>query len=98
MQLFTCFQLYPCTCLTHFDMYSLRFPQLVCVVAISLNLSNVVGYTKCSKDAGKRIKEYAGAYVGRRIGENLMARVFSSGAAAESASAPAASGGIQQRA
>lgn len=51
--------------------------QLVCLVALSLNVSNVIGYMKCSKDAAKKLKEYAGAYVGRQIGERLMSRMLS---------------------
>lgn len=71
------------------------FPQLVCLVALSLNVSNVIGYMKCSKDAAKKIKEYAGAYVGQQIGQQLISRMLSrtSGGEAEEEPAAASTGG-----
>jgi hypothetical protein len=47
------------------------------LVALSLNVSNIIGYMKCSKDAAKKIKEYAGAYVGQQIGQQLISRMLS---------------------
>ncbi|EDQ88088.1 uncharacterized protein MONBRDRAFT_26627 [Monosiga brevicollis MX1] len=40
---------------------------LVCVVAISLNTSNVVGYTKCQKDAAKKLQNMADTVVSHQV-------------------------------
>lgn len=39
-------------------------PQLLCGVAVSLNLSNVIGYWKCDSDAKKKLSQAAARMVG----------------------------------
>lgn len=67
--------------------------QLICLVGLSLNMSNVIGYTKCSRDAAKNVKEYATNYVATRLGQQIMSRMFSSdsNAPAQNSAASAAS-------
>jgi hypothetical protein len=36
-------------------------------VGISLNVSNVVGYTRCQKDAAGRLQAMAGRYLGQSL-------------------------------
>lgn len=44
------------------------FPfQLIILVAIVLTSSNLIGYVKCKKDAGKDVKSMAGSFLGRQI-------------------------------
>ncbi|KAK3705198.1 hypothetical protein QZH41_013996 [Actinostola sp. cb2023] len=41
--------------------------KLVVVVGLGLNIANMLGYIKCKKDAGKKIKTFAGNFLGRQI-------------------------------
>eukprot|EP00045_Choanoeca_perplexa_P022550 m.9899 g.9899 ORF g.9899 m.9899 type:complete len:184 (+) comp9525_c0_seq1:93-644(+) len=51
---------------------------LICSIAISLNTSNVVGYTRCHKDAAAKIKSMAGTYLGQQLGQSIINQAFSS--------------------
>eukprot|EP00730_Choanoeca_flexa_P015892 TRINITY_DN7402_c0_g1_i2.p1 TRINITY_DN7402_c0_g1~~TRINITY_DN7402_c0_g1_i2.p1 ORF type:complete len:184 (+),score=15.29 TRINITY_DN7402_c0_g1_i2:110-661(+) len=51
---------------------------LVCAIAISLNTSNVIGYTRCHKDAANKIKSMAGSYLGQQLGQTLINQAFAS--------------------
>jgi hypothetical protein len=51
---------------------------LICGIAISLNTSNVVGYTRCHKDAAAKIKSMAGTYLGQQLGQSIINQAFSS--------------------
>ena len=41
--------------------------QLVVAVGLSLNVANLIGYVRCKKDAGKKIKTFAGNFLGRQL-------------------------------
>ena len=41
--------------------------QLVVAVGLGLNVANLIGYVKCKKDAGKKIKSLAGNFLGRQL-------------------------------
>ena len=41
--------------------------QLVVAVGLSLNIANLIGYVRCKKDAGKKIKTFAGNFLGRQL-------------------------------
>lgn len=41
--------------------------QLVVSVGLSLNIANLIGYVRCKKDAGKKIKTFAGNFLGRQL-------------------------------
>jgi len=56
------------------------------VVAIALNVANVVGYTKCQKDATARFRSMAGEYLGGALLSQAMARLPGMGGAAATAS------------
>ena len=36
-------------------------------VGLSLNVANLFGYIRCKKDAGKKIKSFAGTFLGRQL-------------------------------
>lgn len=46
--------------------------QLIPLVGVALNGANVIGYVKCRKDAGTKIRKMAGQF----IGQQLMKQVF----------------------
>jgi len=41
--------------------------QLVVAVGLSLNIANLIGYVRCKKDTGKKIKTFAGNFLGRQL-------------------------------
>ena len=41
--------------------------QIIPVVGIALNGANVVGYVKCRRDAGARLSQMAGQFIGKQI-------------------------------
>ena len=41
--------------------------KLVVAVGLSLNIANLIGYVRCKKDAGKKIKTFAGNFLGRQL-------------------------------
>lgn len=47
--------------------YILYFFKLVVAVGLGLNFANMLGYVKCKKDAGKKIKSFAGNFLGRQL-------------------------------
>ncbi|XP_019850340.1 PREDICTED: Golgi apparatus membrane protein TVP23 homolog B-like [Amphimedon queenslandica] len=49
--------------------------MLIPIVGVALNGANVIGYVKCRKDAGTKIRAMAGQFIGRQ----LMKQAFSSG-------------------
>ena len=51
--------------MTHF--VNIVISQLVVAVGLSLNLANLIGYVRCKKDAGKKIKTFAGNFLGRQL-------------------------------
>lgn len=65
--------------------------QLITVVAISLNIANVVGYTKCQKDAASKIQSMAGQYIGQALLQQAVSRIPGFGGAAEEGGAAAPS-------
>ncbi|EDO38024.1 predicted protein [Nematostella vectensis] len=49
-------------------LFSLKFKWLLVVfVGLGLNFANMLGYVKCKKDAGKKLKSFAGNFLGRQI-------------------------------
>ena len=57
------------------------------VVALALNLSNVVGYTKCDKDAKKKLTGLAADY-SKSFLMSMLSTAFSSSTAAAAAPPP----------
>lgn len=54
-------------------LFSLKFKWLLVVsVGLSLNIANLVGYVRCKKDAGKKIKTFAGNFLGRQLLNQAM--------------------------
>ncbi|KAG0604444.1 hypothetical protein M758_10G172700 [Ceratodon purpureus] len=45
---------------------------LVVVVALVLNIANIVGFTRCQKDAKKQIEDFARQTVGARVASSLQ--------------------------
>ncbi|XP_031575293.1 uncharacterized Golgi apparatus membrane protein-like protein CG5021 isoform X2 [Actinia tenebrosa] len=55
-------------------LFALKFKWLlVVVVGLGLNIANMIGYIKCKKDAGKKIKSFAGNFLGRQLLSQTMA-------------------------
>lgn len=46
---------------------SFYFFQLIPIVGVALNGANVVGYVKCRKDAGTKIRSMAGQFIGQQL-------------------------------
>jgi uncharacterized membrane protein len=47
------------------------------VVALSLNVANVVGYTKCEKDARQKLTSLAGQYISTSLMQQAVGAVAS---------------------
>lgn len=59
--------------------FRFSFNYLVCVIiAISLNFSNVIGYTKCEKEAQKKVTELASQYGSSLLKSSLMSSAANS--------------------
>ncbi len=50
---------------------------LVVCVALALNIANVVGYTKCEKDARKKVAAVAGSFLGSAMSHLASSMVAS---------------------
>ena len=48
--------------------------QLVVLVGLGLNAANLVGYIRCKKDAGKKLKSFAGNFLGRQLLNQVLHR------------------------
>lgn len=54
--------------LVHIIVFCFYFPlQLITIVAITLNGANVVGYVKCRRDAGAKLTQMAGQFIGKQL-------------------------------
>ncbi|KAL7751766.1 Golgi apparatus membrane protein tvp23 [Sorochytrium milnesiophthora] len=62
----------------------LLHPAWLCIafVALALNGANVIGYTKCDKDAKKRLTGYGQSVMNTGIGRNVMGGILSRSAGA----------------
>lgn len=49
---------------------------MIVIVAIALNLANVIGYTKCEKDAKKNLTSMASKFVGQQLLSRAGASLF----------------------
>eukprot|EP00051_Salpingoeca_urceolata_P002760 m.52638 g.52638 ORF g.52638 m.52638 type:complete len:208 (-) comp12314_c0_seq2:297-920(-) len=71
----------------------LKAYMLIVIVALALNAANVIGYTKCQKDATARLQS-AGTYVGQTLISYAASSLFSGGTGSSSDnSGSTASGG-----
>ena len=43
------------------------YEQLIPAVGIALNSANVIGYFKCRKDAGTKLRNMAGQFIGQQL-------------------------------
>ena len=41
--------------------------QLITLVGVALNGANVIGYVKCRRDAGAKLTQMAGQFIGKQI-------------------------------
>ncbi len=55
---------------------------MVVLVALSLNVANVIGYTKCEKESAKRLSSQAGQYIGKQLFTHAMTAIRSTGTGA----------------
>ncbi|KNE65556.1 hypothetical protein AMAG_11169 [Allomyces macrogynus ATCC 38327] len=64
-----------------FAILQLLHPAWLCltVVAVALNMANVIGYTKCDKDAKKRLAGYGQSVLSSGVGQSVVSGILSRG-------------------
>lgn len=56
---------------------------MITIVGIALNGANVVGYVKCRRDAGAKLTEMAGQFIGKQILKQSLQQASAAAAATE---------------
>ncbi|KAI9175949.1 Golgi apparatus membrane protein tvp23 [Blastocladiella emersonii ATCC 22665] len=64
-----------------FAVLQILHPSWFCItaVALSLNMANVLGYTKCDKDAKKRFAGYGQSVLGSSMGQSVVGTLLTRG-------------------
>jgi len=53
---------------------------LIVLVALTLTSANLVGYIKCKKDAGSKVRNMAGTFLGRQLFSQVLGKTGNEGA------------------